>query len=87
MDNDLDFLEVACFGAAALYVLELENSIKPKYGRSVWCRPWILRRNRDGFCSKLLKELEIESPDLYKNFLRMTADDFDHLVSELITSF
>ena len=44
-------------------------------------RDWVLRRQTDGCYVKLLRELELEVPSLYKNFLRMNALDFNALLS------
>lgn len=59
---------------------ELENEPKRKK-RSVWQKKWLGRREKHGFCSQLLLELREEEPDLYRNVLRMSSAQFDHLVA------
>lgn len=49
--------------------------------RKCWTKQWIMRRPEEGFYAKLLVELRNEEPDLYKNFLRMDAQQFDHLLA------
>lgn len=53
--------------------------------RRVWRKEWVGRRDVEGFCEKLYIELRDEEPNLYHNFLRMTIDQFDYLLS-LVTA-
>lgn len=75
-----------CLGSAAVYLMETENenisgrNNTDRAKRDIWVSEWVRRRSTDGCCAKLLKELRSESPALYRNFLRMSAVDFDHLV-------
>lgn len=39
---------------------------------------WVRRRDAEGFCAKLLIELRNEEPKLYRNFVRMTAEQRGH---------
>lgn len=84
-DSEEDILYIVCFGAAAIIAIEeCENknkTIPRRRKRSVWVRDWVLRRQQDGCYAKLLRELELEVPSLYKNFLRMNALDFNTLLS------
>lgn len=48
--------------------------------RSVWTKHWVARREKESFFAKLMVELRSEEPELYRNFLRMTAAQFDHLL-------
>lgn len=61
--------------------VEINAKELPRKQRSVWRKEWIGRREKEGFCEKLLLELRAEDPQLYRNFLRMSADQFDHLLS------
>lgn len=49
--------------------------------RSVWQKKWLSRREQDGFCAKLLMELRVEEPELYRNALRMSGEQFDYLLN------
>jgi hypothetical protein len=49
------------------------------YRRSLWVKPWLLRRNKFSVHSTLMKELQNEDPLSYKNFLRMSTDMFEEL--------
>lgn len=51
-----------------------------KKDKRVWVREWVKRRETDGFYAKLMEELE-DVPQLYRNFLRMTKNDFEHLLA------
>lgn len=66
--------------AACAYAL-----LSGKYKRThkCWVREWIKRRSNDGVMKKLLGELEREDEQCYKNFLRMSADDFDYLLNRI----
>lgn len=39
------------------------------------------RREQEGFCVKFYRELKDEEPKLYQNFMRMTSEQFNHLLS------
>jgi len=48
---------------------------------------WLRKQNTDGVCNNLLKELNVAIPlekKLYKNFIRMTDEDFDLLLKLVI---
>ena len=51
--------------------------------RSVWQKKWLSRREEDGFSAKLFKELRHEEPELFRNALRMSAEQFDYLLNLL----
>lgn len=57
------------------------ESIPQQRKRSVWRKDWLGLRDTDGFCAKLLKELREGEPELYRNFIRMSAAQFDHLLA------
>lgn len=46
----------------------------------MWARPLFLTRDGGGFFSEFNKQLRAEDPELFKNFIRMKAADFDLLV-------
>ena len=54
---------------------------------SLWVRKWLLRRETEGCCAKLLNELRFETPNLYKNFVRMSSEDLNYLANFLTISF
>ncbi|XP_055907203.1 uncharacterized protein LOC129942350 [Eupeodes corollae] len=49
--------------------------------RSTWQKKWLNRREREGFCAKLLMELREEEPELYRNVMRMSSKQFDYLLN------
>lgn len=82
-DFENSLITLIC-GAASLYALEnIEATNKGKLKRKVWVRDWVKRRATEGCCSKLLKELRLENPELYRNFARMSDKDFEYLVGDI----
>ncbi|XP_065363219.1 putative nuclease HARBI1 [Calliphora vicina] len=82
--EDCETFLILCCGAAAAVILEEEKSQYNNKKPRQWVREWVRRRNDEGCCSKLLKELRLETPSLYSNFLRMNSSDFDYLL-KLVT--
>ncbi|KAG8230201.1 hypothetical protein J437_LFUL009881 [Ladona fulva] len=56
--------------------------IKKRQGRKKreWVKKWVLKRQSRGVFNSLLMELRLEEKETYKNFLHMSADDFDCLL-------
>lgn len=63
-----------------------QQNKKKKIKRSVWVRNWVQRRVDLSFQSTLLDELWTEDSMQLKNFLRMSSDDFDYILSLIKTS-
>lgn len=59
---------------------EHRNAGNTKRKRSMWVKNWLKNRDTDGYCAKLMPELRAEEPELYRSFIRMTADQFDRLL-------
>lgn len=77
-----DNLCLAMILAACVFESDDEiSNMSTKNQRIVWRKNWVERREREGFCAKLYKELRNEEPQLLHNFLRMTADQFDNLLA------
>ncbi|XP_026476143.1 protein ANTAGONIST OF LIKE HETEROCHROMATIN PROTEIN 1-like [Ctenocephalides felis] len=49
----------------------------------MWVREWIAKREEEGVYAKLLKELEYQDVSSYENFIRMTHQDFQHLLERI----
>ena len=65
---------------------ELEENMRKKKQRkkrTLWVRHWISRRGRLGASNNLLRELKLEEPTDYKNFLRMNGQQFDQLLEKV----
>ncbi|CAH1987622.1 unnamed protein product [Acanthoscelides obtectus] len=58
-------------------------SIKMRKKRSIWVKDWIKRRAQLGAYNQLLTELKNEDPECFKNFLRMSHDDFQYLCNKI----
>lgn len=61
-----------------------EEEEKKSRPRRVWVHDWVKKRDTEGVYVKLLAELRMNNPNLYRNFVRMRAEDFDFLL-ELVT--
>lgn len=61
---------------AASYLLLEEDSTR---GRKKWVSEWVQKRNDLGCYATLMRELRCETPNLYRNFVRMSGEDFDFL--------
>ncbi|XP_030758575.1 putative nuclease HARBI1 isoform X2 [Sitophilus oryzae] len=51
--------------------------------RTIWVRKWIQNRSRYGATNTLLKELREGDEAFYKNFLRLSSNDFDYLLEKI----
>lgn len=60
---------------------EIKSKMRQKKKRSIWRKKWVERREKEGFCNKLYRELREEDPNLLNNFLRMTIAQFDNLLA------
>ena len=76
---ELERVKVAT--ASIIIALYYDDDKKPRKHRSDWVKPWLQRRESHGFYAQLLSELKLEEPSIYKNYLRMTAENFDEILS------
>jgi hypothetical protein len=67
--------------AGALWFFYVRRS--ERRTRSVWARPWLLRRDELGAYDTLLTELRAEDQGSFLNFLRLTPGLFDELVMKV----
>lgn len=51
--------------------------------RSVWTRPWLLRRPELGAYDTLISELRAEDESSFLNFLRVSPEIFDDLLNRV----
>ena len=77
--DELEKVKVAT--ASIIIALYCDGDKKPRKRRSNWVKPWLQFRDSHGFYTQLLSELILEEPDIYKNYLRMTAENFDEILS------
>ena len=77
MDLELAEFFILMCGAATVALIEEEEVLAKR--KRIWVRNWVRRRDEEGCCAKLLKELRDASPPLYKNVFRMRSDEFDNL--------
>ena len=69
--------------AIAAYTIMQRKSRRPKRKHSCWVREWILKREEYGAYHALMNELKITDPSQMRNFLRMSATNFDNLTNRL----
>ena len=89
MDVDEDRRVVAAaavLAIAAAVIVEEEERVKKRKMRSVWIKPWLLRRNEHGAFDTLLNEFRREDPTEFKQFLRMDPETFDELLAMIDNS-
>ena len=76
MEND-DF-------AAPIYILMIAAAChiicNNQGGRRIWVRSWIQRRREVGAYHTLMRELKQEDQRGFKNFVRMSKEDFEELL-------
>ena len=67
---------------------ELSNMLddKLKKKKRLWVRKWISERSISGGSALLLKQIKLEDPSEYRLALRLTADNFDELLSLIESS-
>lgn len=64
---------------AAARVKQRQQSRRPR--RRVWCKSWILRRERQGAYPNLCTELRSEDAPAFANFARFAPQAFEELLS------
>ncbi|XP_062704016.1 uncharacterized protein LOC134286423, partial [Aedes albopictus] len=82
----MKFAAVAAILGAAYILLDEDEPPTKVSRRSVWVHEWIRQREDQGCYENLLKQLRNKLPNLYQNFLRMTAKEFDYLL-KLVTPY
>lgn len=71
--------------AAAIVIaayLKKKNKLKVQKKRK-WVRDWIRRREVEDTAQKLIQELRNEDSSAFKQFFRMSADQFDFLLDKI----
>lgn len=73
-----------CFKRAQSLLLqevinEVDKELKKK--ERIWVRNWISERDKKGGSVLLLQQLKVEDPNEYRLALRMTAENFEELLS------
>ena len=59
----------------------LDNKPRKKRKRKLWVNPWLQRRSKRGEFNTLLQEMKLEDQGGYKNYLRMTGENFLELLT------
>lgn len=71
---------------AIIQIIEELLVIKRKYEareKRIWVKKWIKRRNQFGASNTLLKELAVEDPKSYFNYLRINEEMFNTLLEKV----
>jgi len=88
-DLPLHFHAAITTTAIAVLVSYVLLKKKSKKRRRIWTKPWLQRRtrhNNNNVLSMLNEELLQEDPASYKNFLRMSNQQFETLLSYISDS-
>ncbi|KAK7054592.1 hypothetical protein SK128_000102, partial [Halocaridina rubra] len=64
-------------------LLQKEEEAARRRRRRYWIRPYLRRRARLGHYENVMKELSLESPDLYRNFIRLDEPLFNEIVEKV----
>lgn len=86
-DQEIAAAEYVLFASCYLLAKVQNNNLNKRNDRKVWVREWLRKRKEEGAYSKLLVELrngDSGEKRLYRDFLRMTHRDFEHLL-QLVT--
>jgi len=68
--------------AAAVYVALAINK-RRKVKRKCWIKNWVRRRDRQGAYTQLIRELQLEDSQQFRNFTRMSTVEVQRLVNML----
>ena len=68
--------------AAAVYVALAINK-RRKVKRKCWVKNWVRRRDRQGAYTQLMRELQLEDAQQFRNFTRLSAVEVQSLVNML----
>ena len=63
--------------SVALLMNEEGQIRKKRRTRTIWTRPWMLRRKIDGAFHTIFKELKEQDSDGFKGYARMDVDHFE----------
>lgn len=71
--------------SVTLYTLlkRMRRKTRKAKERSVWVRPYLTRRASHGHYDNLMRELALEDPQLYRNFLRLDEGQFNQIVERV----
>ena len=59
---------------------EKDQTRQERQTRTIWARPWMLRRKLNGAFYTIFKELKEQDSDGFKGYVRMDVDHFEELV-------
>jgi len=68
--------------AAAVYVALAINK-RRKVKRKCWVKNWVRRRDQQGAYTQLIRELQLEDAQQFRNFTRLSAVEVQSLVNML----
>ncbi|XP_064100819.1 uncharacterized protein LOC135211441 [Macrobrachium nipponense] len=60
-----------------------EKAKKQRRRRRCWMWPYLQRREENGYCDNLMRELAIETPGMYRNFMGITVNFFNEIVERV----
>lgn len=81
MEDDVEKLAFSAIVIASILKKKRKKVNKSRKKRSEWVKSYLQRREQSGLYTNLVNELRSEEPELFKNYLRMTKESFDHVLS------
>ncbi|KAF6212246.1 hypothetical protein GE061_012767 [Apolygus lucorum] len=69
--------------AALAIALVIKRKRERRNRRRIWVKEWVLQRKLFGVYTTLLPELTASDPKMYMNFVRMSATNFQELLSKI----
>lgn len=72
-----------CAALACILLIIRKKKMNDKRKRSVWVKDWLKKRDVFSLETNLLRELAEGDEANYKNFVRMSLDDFNTLLQKV----
>jgi hypothetical protein len=80
----MNYINEAAVVVCQLLANNLKSNLeKKKKRRRIWVRKWISYREEKGAATNLCRELEVEDPKEYRNFFRITSEEFSLLLNRV----
>ena len=77
---DSEAEEIVIAAVAATMACVVQKRRKRRCSKSIWMRDWLTKRPKFGAFHALMKDLREGDPVAYRNFVRLSSDDFDELL-------
>jgi hypothetical protein len=80
----MNYINAAVVVVCQLLASDLKSNLdKKKRRRKMWVRKWISYREEKGAATNLCRGLEVDDPKEYRNFFRITSEEFNFLLNRV----